>query len=121
MFRADFIQFLQLPLLILSLKDVVIKLRLMSMSRFPTPHTHTVTLRDFRFASGQVLPELRLNVVTLGEKKTDTAGNVTGVALLLHNTTGTAENFLQPAARRARARHRRAGSVDLDPGVGGRS
>jgi homoserine O-acetyltransferase len=63
---------------------------------FP-PQKHTVTLPNFRFASGQVLGELRLNVITLGEKKTDAAGNVTNAALLLHNTTGTAETFLSPS------------------------
>jgi homoserine O-acetyltransferase len=58
---------------------------------------HTVTLRDFAFGSGQVLPELRLNVLTLGEKRTDAAGRVANAALLIHNTTGTAETFLQPS------------------------
>ena len=67
-----------------------------SQSRFPNQHAHAFTLRDFTFASGQSLAELRLSCLTLGTKRTDAAGRVTNAALLLHNTTGTAETFLAP-------------------------
>jgi len=62
--------------------------------RYPSQQTRTFTLPNFAFGSGQLLPELRLNVITLGAKKTYASGRITNAALLLHNTTGTAETFL---------------------------
>lgn len=59
--------------------------------------THTVTLSNFTFASGQSLAELRLNCITLGTRRTDASGRIVNAALLLHNTTGTAETFLTPS------------------------
>jgi homoserine O-acetyltransferase len=38
------------------------------------PTEGNVTLRDFRFSSGEVLPELRLHYRTLGEPRRDAAG-----------------------------------------------
>jgi len=52
--------------------------------------THVFTCKDFRFASGQSLPELKLSCITMGTRRGNNA------ALLLHNTTGTAETFLAP-------------------------
>jgi homoserine O-acetyltransferase len=52
--------------------------------------TDVFTCKDFCFASGQTLPELRLSCFTLGTRRGNNA------ALLLHNTTGTSETFLAP-------------------------
>jgi homoserine O-acetyltransferase len=46
-------------------------------------------IRDFRFASGETLPELRQHTITLG-----TPG--APAVLLIHNTTGTAKSWLEP-------------------------
>jgi len=43
-------------------------------------------VRDFRFRSGEVLPELRLHYVTLGTPRRDAAGHITNAVLLLHGT-----------------------------------
>jgi homoserine O-acetyltransferase len=53
--------------------------------------------RDFRFQSGQMLPELRLHYTTLGTPQRDKSGRVTNAVLLLHGTTGTGKNFLAPS------------------------
>ena len=48
------------------------------------------TVRDFRFSTGDVLPELRLNYVTVGDPS--------GVpVLVLHGTTGSGMGMLNPA------------------------
>jgi homoserine O-acetyltransferase len=57
---------------------------------YPTPKEGEWIVRDFRFHTGEMLPELRLNYTTVGAP--------TGEAvLLLHNTTGSGRIFLTPA------------------------
>lgn len=53
-------------------------------------------IADFRFASGEVLPELRQHYLTLGTPRHDDAGRITNAVLLLHNTTGSAKGWLEP-------------------------
>jgi len=49
-------------------------------------------VHNFRFQSGEVLPDLHLHYVTLGTPKRDAGGHVTNAVLLLHatNTNGNA-------------------------------
>jgi homoserine O-acetyltransferase/O-succinyltransferase len=54
------------------------------------------TIKDFRFGSGETLPELRLHYLTLGSPHTDAAGHVDNAVLLLHGTGGFAGNLLVP-------------------------
>jgi homoserine O-acetyltransferase len=51
-------------------------------------------LRDFGFASGETLPELRLHYTTLGTPARDTAGVVRNAVLVLHGTGGSGRSFL---------------------------
>jgi homoserine O-acetyltransferase/O-succinyltransferase len=53
-------------------------------------------MRDFRFADGSVLPELRIHYVTLGTPKRDASGIVRNAVLILHGTTGNGGGFLRP-------------------------
>ncbi len=55
------------------------------------------TIRDYRFANGQVLPELRLHYMTLGTPQRDAAGAITNAVLLLHGTSGTGRQYLAPS------------------------
>ena len=52
--------------------------------------------RDFKFRSGETLPELRLHYTTLGAPRRDGQGHVTNAVLMLHGTSGTGKNFLNP-------------------------
>lgn len=52
--------------------------------------------RDFRFASGETMRELRLHYATLGTPKRDAKGHTTNAILILHGTGGTGRQFLQP-------------------------
>src|SRR2546425_645258 len=50
----------------------------------PQPKEGEVVLRNFRFRSGEVLPELRLHYTTLGTPVRDAKGNVQNAILILH-------------------------------------
>lgn len=50
--------------------------------------------RNFRFASGETLPELRLHYTTLGRPRRDARGVVRNAVMILHGTGGTGRGFL---------------------------
>jgi homoserine O-acetyltransferase/O-succinyltransferase len=50
-------------------------------------------LRNFRFVSGEVFPELRLHYRTLGTPQKDTSGRVRNAVLIMHGTGGTGAQF----------------------------
>jgi len=52
-------------------------------------------VRDFAFASGEKLPELRLHYRTLGKPHRDAKGRIDNAVLVLHGTGGTGAQFLQ--------------------------
>ena len=54
-------------------------------------------MRDFRFADGSTLPELRIHYTTLGAPRRNASGVVTNAVLILHGTTGTGRGFLSPS------------------------
>ena len=54
------------------------------------------TARNFRFRSGETLPELRLHYTTLGTPRRDAAGRVTNAVMVIHGTGGTGRQFLSP-------------------------
>src|SRR6201993_2496620 len=56
----------------------------------------TVTLRNFRFGTGETLPELKLHYLTLGTPHRNAAGHTDNVVLLLHGTGGSAHSLLNP-------------------------
>lgn len=49
--------------------------------------------RDFRFGTGETLPELKLHYLTLGTPHRDAAGHVDNAVLLLHGTGGNAHSL----------------------------
>ena len=49
---------------------------------------------DFKFASGEVLPALRLHYTTLGTPRRDATGVVRNAVMILHGTGGTGRAFL---------------------------
>lgn len=54
------------------------------------------TIRNFAFASGEKLPELRIHYTTLGKPHRDAKGRIDNAVLVLHGTGGTGKQFLQP-------------------------
>jgi homoserine O-acetyltransferase len=51
-------------------------------------------VHDFRFRSGEELPELKLHYTTLGQPARDARGQVTNAVLILHGTGGFGQQFL---------------------------
>jgi len=51
-------------------------------------------IHDFHFASGEVLPELRMHYITLGKPRRDSHGRVSNAVLGLHGTGGSGRSLL---------------------------
>jgi homoserine O-acetyltransferase/O-succinyltransferase len=52
------------------------------------------TVKDFKFASGETLPALRLHYRTLGKPRRDARGRTRNAVLILHGTGGAGSQFL---------------------------
>jgi homoserine O-acetyltransferase len=68
----------------------------LSAADYPTPTERDVVLKDFKFTSGEQLPQLRIHCRTLGEPRRDAQGVVRNAVLILHGTTGTGGQFIRP-------------------------
>ena len=53
-------------------------------------------LKNFHFASGEALPELRVHYRTLGKLQRDSRGVATNAVLITHGTGGSGAQFLRP-------------------------
>jgi len=51
-------------------------------------------IKDFKFASGETLPELKIHYRTFGTPRTDARGVVTNAVLVMHGTGGTGGQFV---------------------------
>jgi homoserine O-acetyltransferase len=63
---------------------------------YPPPGEGDYSIRDFKFSSGETLPELRIHYRTLGEPKKDAQGKTTNAVLIMHGTTGSGGQFFRP-------------------------
>jgi len=52
--------------------------------------------KNFKFRSGETLPEMRLHYRTLGKASRNAEGRLTNAVLILHGTGGSGQQFLQP-------------------------
>ena len=67
-----------------------------SQAQQPLTQEGNFVVHDFRFKSGETLPELRLHYTTLGKPARDAQGRVTNAVLILHGTGGSGRQFLAP-------------------------
>jgi homoserine O-acetyltransferase len=51
-------------------------------------------IRNFQFASGESLPELRMHYTVFGKPRKDAQGHVTNAVLVLHGTGGSGHSFI---------------------------
>jgi homoserine O-acetyltransferase/O-succinyltransferase len=63
---------------------------------YPAPTESDFTIRDFKFTSGETLPELRIHYRTLGKPEKDAQGKSTSAVLIMHGTTGSGAQFIRP-------------------------
>ena len=60
---------------------------------YPTPVEGDHIVKDFKFKSGETLPELKLHYRTIGTPTKDSAGVVRNAVLIMHGTGGTGAQF----------------------------
>ena len=70
--------------------------RFVSAADYPAPTEGDYTIHDFKFASGETLPELRLHYRTLGTPQKHAQGKTTNAVLIMHGTTGSGAQFIRP-------------------------
>ncbi len=63
---------------------------------YPPPTEGDYIIRDFKFASGETLPELKIHYRTLGKIDKDASGKVANAVLIMHGTTGSGGGFIRP-------------------------
>ena len=63
---------------------------------YPAPSEGDYTIRDFKFTSGETLPELHLHYRTLGKPEKDAQGMTRNAVLVMHGTTGSGAQFIRP-------------------------
>ncbi|MBI3886311.1 MAG: alpha/beta fold hydrolase [Opitutae bacterium] len=64
---------------------------------YPAPTEGDFVIKDFKFRSGETLPELRIHYRTIGTPQRDAQGVVRNAVLITHGTTGSGAQFLSPA------------------------
>ena len=83
------------------MNETILRLLLVACAFAPLPASAQqpvegdYVIHDFRFASGEVLPALRLHYTTLGQPLRDASGRVSNAVLILHGTGGRGANFLR--------------------------
>ncbi len=68
----------------------------LAQAQYPTPTQGDAVLKNFRFADGESLPELRIHYRTLGHPVKDAQGMVTNAVLIMHGTGGSGAQFIRP-------------------------
>lgn len=67
-----------------------------SAAEYPTPVEGDFVIRDFKFAGGETMPELRLHYRTLGKPVKDAKGIVRNAVWIGHGTGGSGAQFIRP-------------------------
>jgi homoserine O-acetyltransferase len=62
----------------------------------PTPDQGDFVTRDFRFADGESLPQLKIHYYTFGAPHRNAAGRVDNAVLIMHGTGGTGHSLIRP-------------------------
>jgi homoserine O-acetyltransferase/O-succinyltransferase len=68
-----------------------------AQTQWPNQQAGDYVIKDFRFASGETIAELKLHYVTLGTAKRDAAGAIVNGVVLLHGTSGSGADWLRPS------------------------
>jgi len=63
---------------------------------YPPPAEGDFIIRDFHFASGESLAQLRIHYRTFGAPRADAHGVVRNAVLILHGTSGNGGNLVRP-------------------------
>jgi homoserine O-acetyltransferase len=75
---------------------LVLLLNATHAAEYPAPAEGDHVIRDFKFASGETLPELKVHYRTIGKPVKDEKGAVRNAVLITHGTTGSGAQFIRP-------------------------
>jgi homoserine O-acetyltransferase len=64
-------------------------------ANYPPPVEGDFIIKDFHFASGESLPQLRIHYRTFGEPRADAAGVVRNAVLIMHGTGGSGGSLVR--------------------------
>src|SRR5438067_4676379 len=79
-----------------ALAFLLIAVTIVRASDYPPPTESDYSIRNFKFTSGETLPELRIHYRTLGKAEKDAPGKTTNAVLIMHGTTGSGAQFFRP-------------------------
>src|SRR5262245_32255062 len=65
-----------------------------SLAAYPTPVEGDFIIKNFKFQTGEVLPELKIHYRTIGTPVRDANGVVRNAVLIMHGTGGSGSGFL---------------------------
>ena len=68
----------------------------LSAADYPKPKENDFVIHDYKFTSGETLPELKIHYRTLGQPVKDEQGLVRNAVLITHGTTGSGAQFIRP-------------------------
>jgi homoserine O-acetyltransferase/O-succinyltransferase len=69
---------------------------LVRAAEYPAPTEGDYVIRDFKFTSGETMPELKIHYRTIGKPVKDDKGVVQNAVLITHGTTGSGAQFIRP-------------------------
>jgi homoserine O-acetyltransferase/O-succinyltransferase len=75
---------------------LLIAVTIVRAADYPLPPEGDYSIRNFKFTSGEALPELRIHYRTLGKPEKDAQGKTTNAVLIMHGTTGSGGQFFRP-------------------------
>ena len=68
-----------------------------AQTQWPNLREGDFLIKDFRFANGETIAELKLHYRTLGTEKRNAAGEIVNGVVLLHGTSGSGADWLRPS------------------------
>src|SRR5262249_22597982 len=80
--------------LVLALGFATVAARPSPAADFPAPTEADFVVQNFKFRTGETLPQLKLHYRTIGTPRRDASGVVRNAVLILHGTGGTGAGFL---------------------------
>lgn len=73
----------------------IVFVTVMRAAVYPAPSEGDWIAKNFKFTTGETLPELRMHYITIGKPERDTSGRVVNAVLILHGTGGVGQTFLR--------------------------
>jgi homoserine O-acetyltransferase len=85
--------YFSMPTMLRHLALIVSLLALARSASAQAPPGNDYVIRDFKFESGETLPELRIHYIAFGQPRRDASGVVRNAVIVLHGTTGSGSGF----------------------------